>query len=118
MSDQIHFKNALKCLPEKKNSNRIPSDVSDITKAPEMLGGRVKTLHPVVHGGILARTNLESDLHDLKEREIDPIDFVICNLYPFQKTIEKEGVTIPDAVEEIDIGRRFRGIYDVVSAYY
>jgi phosphoribosylaminoimidazolecarboxamide formyltransferase/IMP cyclohydrolase len=72
-----------------------------------MLGGRVKTLHPVVHGGILARLDLESDLKDLKERQIDPIDFVICNLYPFQKTIEKEGVTIPAAVEEVDIGIHF-----------
>ena len=69
-----------------------------------MLGGRVKTLHPVIHGGILARLDLDSDLKDLQERHIDPIDVVICNLYPFQKTIEQEDVTIPAAVEEVDIG--------------
>ena len=78
-------------------------DVSDVTHAPEMLGGRVKTLHPAVHGGILAR-NLESDEEDLKNQNIDKIDFVVCNLYPFKKTIAKIGVTIPEAVEEIDIG--------------
>ncbi|KAL1733359.1 cytidine deaminase-like protein [Schizophyllum commune] len=79
-------------------------DVSDLTKAPEMLGGRVKTLHPVVHGGILARTQLPSDAEDLKAQAINPISIVVCNLYPFSETIAKEGCTIADAVEEIDIG--------------
>ncbi|KAI9137441.1 bifunctional purine biosynthesis protein PURH-like protein [Paraphysoderma sedebokerense] len=79
------------------------SDVADITKAPEMLGGRVKTLHPAVHGGILAR-DIESDNNDLKNRGYDKIDFVICNLYPFQKTVAREDVTIAQAVEEVDIG--------------
>ncbi|SCV05209.1 LANO_0H02454g1_1 [Lachancea nothofagi CBS 11611] len=78
-------------------------DVSSITHAPEMLGGRVKTLHPAVHGGILAR-NLASDEKDLKEQNIDKVDFVVCNLYPFKETVAKVGVTIPEAVEEIDIG--------------
>lgn len=78
-------------------------DVSSITKAPEMLGGRVKTLHPAVHGGILAR-NLESDEKDLLAQGIDKIDFVVCNLYPFKETVAKVAVTIPEAVEEIDIG--------------
>ena len=78
-------------------------DVSTITHAPEMLGGRVKTLHPAVHGGILAR-NLESDEKDLKEQNIDKVDFVVCNLYPFKETVAKVGVSIPEAVEEIDIG--------------
>lgn len=78
-------------------------DVSAITKAPEMLGGRVKTLHPAVHGGILAR-DISSDESDLAEQGIDKVDFVVCNLYPFKETVAKINVTIPEAVEEIDIG--------------
>ncbi|ODQ63553.1 AICARFT/IMPCHase bienzyme [Nadsonia fulvescens var. elongata DSM 6958] len=78
-------------------------DVSAITQAPEMLGGRVKTLHPAVHAGILAR-NIESDEKDLAEQHINKVDFVVCNLYPFKETISKINVTIPEAVEEIDIG--------------
>ncbi|KAI8357823.1 phosphoribosylaminoimidazolecarboxamide formyltransferase/IMP cyclohydrolase [Blakeslea trispora] len=78
-------------------------DVSEITKAPEMLGGRVKTLHPAVHGGILAR-NIQSDEKDLAEQHIEKIDIVVCNLYPFKETIAKPDVTIPQAVEEVDIG--------------
>ncbi|KAI1202091.1 AICARFT/IMPCHase bienzyme [Nemania serpens] len=78
-------------------------DISAITKAPEMLSGRVKTLHPAVHAGILAR-NLESDEKDLAEQSIDKVDYVICNLYPFKDTIAKPNVTVPEAVEEIDIG--------------
>ncbi|EDK39719.1 bifunctional purine biosynthesis protein ADE17 [Meyerozyma guilliermondii ATCC 6260] len=78
-------------------------DVSTITRAPEMLGGRVKTLHPAVHGGILAR-NLESDEKDLHDQGIEKVDFVVCNLYPFKETVSKVAVTINEAVEEIDIG--------------
>ncbi|CDO76292.1 hypothetical protein BN946_scf184917.g8 [Trametes cinnabarina] len=78
-------------------------DVSDITKAPEMLGGRVKTLHPAVHGGILARS-IPSDEADLKAQNISPISIVVCNLYPFTETIAKPGCSLADAVEEIDIG--------------
>ena len=78
-------------------------DVSAITKAPEILSGRVKTLHPTVHAGILAR-NLESDEKDLADQGIDKVDYVVCNLYPFKDTIAKVNVTIPEAVEEIDIG--------------
>ncbi|KAF2480978.1 cytidine deaminase-like protein [Neohortaea acidophila] len=78
-------------------------DVSAITKAPEMLSGRVKTLHPAVHAGILAR-NLESDEKDLADQNINKVDYVICNLYPFKDTVAKINVTIPEAVEEIDIG--------------
>ncbi|KAJ3221452.1 bifunctional phosphoribosylaminoimidazolecarboxamide formyltransferase/IMP cyclohydrolase [Clydaea vesicula] len=81
--------------------NNIPVlDVSDITKAPEMLGGRVKTLHPAVHGA----TESASDKKDMEDRGYDFIDFVICNLYPFKKTIAKSDVSIAEAVEEIDIG--------------
>ena len=86
-----------------KAANLACDDVSDLTKAPEMLGGRVKTLHPAVHGGILARET-EQDLKELKNREYSPIDFVFCNLYPFLDVIQKEGVTIPEAVEQVDIG--------------
>ncbi|KAI6461113.1 bifunctional phosphoribosylaminoimidazolecarboxamide formyltransferase/IMP cyclohydrolase, partial [Pyricularia oryzae] len=78
-------------------------DISAITKAPEMLAGRVKTLHPAVHAGILAR-NLESDEKDLAEQSIDKVDYVVCNLYPFKDTVAKINVTVPEAVEEIDIG--------------
>uniref|UniRef100_A0A060T558 ARAD1B05016p n=1 Tax=Blastobotrys adeninivorans TaxID=409370 RepID=A0A060T558_BLAAD len=78
-------------------------DVSAITHAPEMLSGRVKTLHPAVHGGILAR-NIESDEKDLVAQGIEKVDFVVCNLYPFKETVAKVNVTIDEAVEEIDIG--------------
>ncbi|KAF9454439.1 bifunctional purine biosynthesis protein ade10 [Macrolepiota fuliginosa MF-IS2] len=78
-------------------------DVSDITKAPEMLGGRVKTLHPAVHGGILARS-IPSDQADLLAQSISPISIVVCNLYPFTQTISQPNCTLADAVEEIDIG--------------
>ncbi|KAJ7777184.1 bifunctional purine biosynthesis protein ade10 [Mycena metata] len=78
-------------------------DVSDITKAPEMLGGRVKTLHPAVHGGILARS-IPSDEQDLASQGIAPISIVVCNLYPFTSTISQPNCTLADAVEEIDIG--------------
>lgn len=78
-------------------------DVSDITKAPEMLGGRVKTLHPVVHGGILARRTA-SDQADMLQQNYDYIQLVVCNLYPFVNTVSRPDVTIADAVENIDIG--------------
>ncbi|KAJ1954427.1 bifunctional phosphoribosylaminoimidazolecarboxamide formyltransferase/IMP cyclohydrolase, partial [Dispira parvispora] len=78
-------------------------DVSEITQAPEMLGGRVKTLHPAVHGGILAR-DIFSDDADLLAQNINKIDFVVCNLYPFKNTVAQPDVTIAQAVEEIDIG--------------
>lgn len=68
-----------------------------------MLSGRVKTLHPAVHGGILAR-DLASDEKDLADQGISKVDYVVCNLYPFKDTVAKPNVTIPEAVEEIDIG--------------
>lgn len=68
-----------------------------------MLGGRVKTLHPAVHGGILAR-DIPSDNADMAARKYDMIDYVVCNLYPFQKTVAQPDVTIAQAVEEVDIG--------------
>jgi phosphoribosylaminoimidazolecarboxamide formyltransferase/IMP cyclohydrolase len=79
------------------------SDVESLTKIPEMLGGRVKTLHPAIHGPILARTNLPSDLSDLQAHKFPLIQVVVCNLYPFQAAVAK-GADLPHAVEEIDIG--------------
>lgn len=77
--------------------------ISDVTGFPEILGGRVKTLHPNVHGGILALRN-EEHLEQLKEHNITPIDLVAVNLYPFRETIAKPDVTLADAIENIDIG--------------
>ena len=77
--------------------------VADFTNSPEILGGRVKTLHPKIHGGILAiRTNLEHK-KDIEDNEIELIDLVVVNLYPFKKTIKKES-KLEEAIENIDIG--------------
>lgn len=86
-----------------RDSGLPVQDVSDITNAPEMLGGRVKTLHPAVHGGILARLS-DSDRADMKLQNYDYIQVVVCNLYPFVDTVSKPNVTVADAVENIDIG--------------
>ncbi|CAL3962134.1 unnamed protein product [Diplocarpon coronariae] len=86
-----------------RESGFAVEDVSAITHSPEILAGRVKTLHPAVHAGILAR-DLASDEKDLAEQNINKVDYVICNLYPFKDTIAKINVTIQEAVEEIDVG--------------
>jgi phosphoribosylaminoimidazolecarboxamide formyltransferase / IMP cyclohydrolase len=78
--------------------------VAEYTGAPEILGGRVKTLHPKIHGGILARRDVPEDLVDLEQQQIRPIDLVVVNLYPFAATIAKPGVSLADAIENIDIG--------------
>ncbi|KAB8316670.1 bifunctional phosphoribosylaminoimidazolecarboxamide formyltransferase/IMP cyclohydrolase [Tolypothrix campylonemoides VB511288] len=78
--------------------------VADYTGSPEILGGRVKTLHPRIHGGILARRDVPEDVADLENNQIRPIDLVVVNLYPFEETIAKQGVTLPEAIEQIDIG--------------
>ncbi|MCE5255895.1 MAG: bifunctional phosphoribosylaminoimidazolecarboxamide formyltransferase/IMP cyclohydrolase, partial [Spirochaetaceae bacterium] len=78
-------------------------EVADYTHSPEMLGGRVKTLHPGIHGGILARRT-EADLEELEGRGYRPIDMVVANLYPFEKTISDPHCTKADAIEQIDIG--------------
>ncbi|MBD1826489.1 bifunctional phosphoribosylaminoimidazolecarboxamide formyltransferase/IMP cyclohydrolase [Microcoleus vaginatus GB1-A2] len=78
--------------------------VAEYTGSPEILGGRVKTLHPRIHGGILARRDVPQDLTDLNENQIRAIDLVVVNLYPFEETIAKPGVTLADAIEQIDIG--------------
>ncbi|HYH84361.1 MAG TPA: bifunctional phosphoribosylaminoimidazolecarboxamide formyltransferase/IMP cyclohydrolase [Pyrinomonadaceae bacterium] len=79
-------------------------DVSDVTGFPEMMDGRVKTLHPRIHGGILAVRDNPEHARALEEHRIEPIDMVVVNLYPFEQTIAREGVTLEEAVEQIDIG--------------
>ncbi len=78
--------------------------ISEITGFPEILDGRVKTLHPKVHGGILARRDVPAHMQTLSEQGIEPIDLVCVNLYPFKQTISKEGVEFAEAIENIDIG--------------
>ncbi len=80
------------------------TNISDVTGFPEICDGRVKTLHPNVHGALLARRDDESHVAQLKENNIEFIDLVCVNLYPFRETIAKEGVTMEDAIENIDIG--------------
>ena len=75
-------------------------EVSDVTKFPEILDGRVKTLHPIIHAGILARDTKEH-MNTLKEMDITPIDLVVINLYPFEETIAKEGVDLQTAIENM-----------------
>ncbi|MEJ5246670.1 MAG: bifunctional phosphoribosylaminoimidazolecarboxamide formyltransferase/IMP cyclohydrolase [Caldilinea sp.] len=77
--------------------------VEDVTGFPEILGGRVKTLHPAIHGGILARRTTQH-LEELAQHNIRPIDLVVVNLYPFQKTVAQPNVSLATAIEEIDIG--------------
>ncbi|MBE0415943.1 MAG: hypothetical protein IBX36_05320 [Dehalococcoidia bacterium] len=78
--------------------------VEELTGFPEILDGRVKTLHPAIHGGILARRDLPSHLSQLEKSGIKPIDLVAVNLYPFAQTIAREGVSMEEALENIDIG--------------
>src|SRR5690349_2387706 len=79
-------------------------DVADVTRFPEMLDGRVKTLHPVVHGGLLARRDLPEHMQAIAEHDIAPIDLVAVNLYPFRETAARKGVSPDDVIEQIDIG--------------
>jgi phosphoribosylaminoimidazolecarboxamide formyltransferase/IMP cyclohydrolase len=78
--------------------------VDEVTGHPEILGGRVKTLHPKVHGGILGRTDLPSDVEQMRENGIEPIDLVVVNLYPFEETVARRGASDEEIVENIDIG--------------
>jgi phosphoribosylaminoimidazolecarboxamide formyltransferase / IMP cyclohydrolase len=80
------------------------TEVAEVTAFPEMLDGRVKTLHPKVHGGLLARRDLPEHMAALKAHGIDTIDLLIVNLYPFEATVAKPGCTLEDAIENIDIG--------------
>ncbi len=80
------------------------TEVAEVTGFPEMLDGRVKTLHPKVHGGLLARRDLPAHVEALASHGIDTIDLLVVNLYPFEATVAKEGCTLEDAIENIDIG--------------
>ena len=85
--------------------NSVPVvGVSEVTKFPEMLDGRVKTLHPAIHGGLLAVRQKPDHMEAIGKHGIEPIDMVVVNLYPFEATVAKEGVKLEDAVENIDIG--------------
>src|SRR5437868_1454997 len=79
-------------------------DISDVTGFPEMMDGRIKTLHPRIHGGLLALRDNEEHLAAMREHDIEPIDMVVVNLYPFEETIAREDVTLEEAIEQIDIG--------------
>jgi len=80
------------------------TDVSSVTNFPEMMDGRVKTLHPAIHGGLLGLRNNPEHMSAMEKHQIRPIDMVVVNLYPFAKTIVKPGVTPEEAIEQIDIG--------------
>jgi phosphoribosylaminoimidazolecarboxamide formyltransferase/IMP cyclohydrolase len=79
-------------------------NIDQFTGHPEILDGRVKTLHPRVHAALLARRDLESHMQQCSEMNIELIDMVVVNLYPFEKTVAEEDVTLQEAVEQIDIG--------------
>ena len=80
------------------------TDISEYTGFPEMLDGRVKTLHPKVHGGLLGLRDNPEHARMMKEHDIENIDLLVVNLYQFEKTVAKEGVTLEEAIENIDIG--------------
>ena len=79
-------------------------EVSEVTGFPEMLDGRVKTLHPNIHAGILAKRDKKQHMDALKKHNIELIDLLVCNLYPFEITIQKPRVNIEEVIENIDIG--------------
>jgi phosphoribosylaminoimidazolecarboxamide formyltransferase/IMP cyclohydrolase len=87
-----------------RDAGLAPRDISDITAFPEMLDGRVKTLHPMVHGGLLARRDLPEHMAAIAEHGIGTIDLVVVNLYPFRETAAKPNVAPDDVIEQIDIG--------------
>src|SRR4051812_19380770 len=79
-------------------------DIAEITKFPEMLDGRVKSLHPAIFAGLLAKRDKQEHMATLTEHGLPEIDLVVCNLYPFEQTVAKPGVTEAEAIENIDIG--------------
>jgi len=87
-----------------RNSGIKIQEVSELSGFPEMLDGRVKTLHPIIHAGILARRKNKEHMNILKKHKINTIDIVVCNLYPFEKTIKKTNVSQEEVIENIDIG--------------
>lgn len=87
-----------------RNAGVSVTDVSEVTGFPEMMDGRVKTLHPKIHGAFLALRDNDSHIASMEEHGIDPIDLVVVNLYPFENTIAKDDVSLEEAIENIDIG--------------
>src|ERR1700730_8846069 len=79
-------------------------DVSDVTGFPEMMDGRIKTLHPKIHGALLSVRDNPEHAAAMREHDIEPIDMVVINLYPFEETSTRAGVTLAEAIEQIDIG--------------
>src|ERR1700730_15447478 len=79
-------------------------EVSDVTRFPEMMDGRIKTLHPRIHGALLGLRDNVAHLAAMREHGSERIDMVVVNLYPFEQTIAREGVTLEEAIEQIDIG--------------
>jgi phosphoribosylaminoimidazolecarboxamide formyltransferase/IMP cyclohydrolase len=107
-----------------RESGLTVRDVSEITGFPEMLDGRVKTLHPVVHGGLLARRDFPEHMAALAEHDIGLIDLIVVNLYPFRETAARAGVSPDDVIEQIDIGgpsmlrsaaKNFAGVWVLVD---
>lgn len=87
-----------------KENNVSIQEVEDVTGFPEMLNGRVKTLHPKIHAGVLARRDKQNHMKTLQQHHINQIDMVVCNLYPFEETIKKPDVVLEEVIENIDIG--------------
>src|SRR5690606_5829672 len=87
-----------------KEAGVTVQDVSSYTGFPEIMAGRVKTLHPKIHGAILGRPDLPDDAAAIAEHGIVPFELVVVNLYPFEQTIAREGVSVAEAIEQIDIG--------------
>ncbi len=87
-----------------RESGTAVRDVSEQTGFPEMMDGRVKTLHPKIHGGLLGRRDHPRDIEEMEIHGIKPIDMVIVNLYPFEATVAREGCSLEEAIENIDIG--------------
>src|SRR5207249_11609005 len=87
-----------------RESGLAVRDVAEVTGFPEMMDGRVKTLHPKIHGGILARRDVPEHLAALDRHGIPPIDLVVVALYPFEQTVARPGVTAAEAIEQIDVG--------------
>src|SRR3954466_7957589 len=87
-----------------KLNGLVVREVAELTGLPEMMEGRVKTLHPKVHGGILARRDKRDHVEAMEKHGIPPIDMVVVNLYPFAQTVAKPRVRMEDAIENIDIG--------------
>src|SRR5881392_2110695 len=79
-------------------------DVADVTGFPEMMDGRVKTLHPKIHGALLGVRDNSEHVAAMRQHAIEPVDMVVINLYPFEETIARAGVTLEEAIEQIDIG--------------